>query len=84
MSVIQYPPTRGFPWTAFTGTMPSVRGRGIARALKYETVRQAIELGAERIRTQNDGANAPILHINAEMGYEPITPILELHRELGS
>lgn len=84
MSVIQYPPTRGFPWTAFTGTMPSVRGRGIARALKYETVRQAIELGAERIRTQNDGANAPILHINAEMGYEPITPILELHRDLAS
>jgi GNAT superfamily N-acetyltransferase len=82
MSTIEYPPTRGVPWTAFTATARSVRGRGIARALKYESVRQAIELGAERIRTQNDGANAPILHINAEMGYEPIVPVVELHREL--
>jgi len=72
------------PWTAFTTTARSVRGRGIARALKYETIAQAIGLGVERIRTQNDGDNAPILHINAQMGYEPIDPVLELHRELTS
>ena len=84
LSAIEYPPVRGFPWTAFTGTAPSVRGRGIARALKYETVAQAITLGVERIRTQNDGENAPILHLNAEMGYMPIEPVLELHRDLGS
>jgi GNAT superfamily N-acetyltransferase len=82
LSTIEYPPTRGFPWTAFTATARSVRGRGIARALKYESVRQAIELGAERVRTQNDGENVPILHLNAEMGYEPIAPVVELHREL--
>jgi len=82
MSAIEYPPVRGMPWTAFTGTSPSARGRGIARALKYETVAQAIALGAERIRTHNDGENAPILHLNAEMGYVPIDPVLELHREL--
>lgn len=84
MSAIEYPPVRGVPWTAFTGTSRSVRGRGIARALKYETVAQAIALGAERIRTHNDGENAPILHLNAEMGYVPIDPVLELHRELGA
>ena len=84
LSVIEYPSTRGCPWTAFTTTARSVRGRGIARALKYETIAQAIGLGVERIRTQNDGENAPILHINAQMGYEPIDPVLELHRELTS
>jgi hypothetical protein len=50
--------------------------------LKYETVAQAIELGAQRVRTMNDGENAPILHINTEMGYRLIDPILEMHREL--
>ena len=84
MSAIEFPPTRGCPWTAFTGTARRVRGRGIARALKYETVAQAIALGADRIRTENDGENAPILHVNAEMGYVPIEPVLELHRPLAS
>jgi len=84
LSAIEYAPTRGAPWTAFTTSARSVRGRGIARALKYETVAQAIGLGVERIRTQNDGENAPILHINAQMGYEPIDPVLELHRELNA
>jgi GNAT superfamily N-acetyltransferase len=84
LSAIEYPPTRGVPWTAFTTTARSVRGRGIARALKYETIAQAIGLGMERIRTQNDGENAPILHLNAQMGYLPIDPVLEMHRELGS
>jgi GNAT superfamily N-acetyltransferase len=82
LSAIEYPPTRGVPYTAFTTTARRVRGRGIARALKYETIAQAIALGVERIRTQNDGENAPILHLNAQMGYVPIDPVLELHREL--
>jgi GNAT superfamily N-acetyltransferase len=82
MSVIGYPPSRGVPWTFFTGTSRSVRGRGVARALKYETVAQAITLGSERIRTNNDGANAPILHLNDEMGYRLVEPMIELHREL--
>jgi GNAT superfamily N-acetyltransferase len=82
LSAIEYPPVRGHPWTALTATSRAVRGRGIARALKYETVVQAIALGATRIGTTNDGENAPILHLNAEMGYAPSIPWLELHREL--
>ena len=58
------------------------RGRGVAKALKYATVAQAITLGTRRVRTGNDGENAPILHLNAEMGYRPIEPVIELHREL--
>lgn len=82
MSLIEYPPGRGVPATEFTGTSPRFRGRGIARALKYETVAQAIDVGATRLRTDNDSENAPILHINAEMGYQPIPPSIELHRDL--
>ena len=69
VSVLLYPPTRGNVWTDWTGTARRIRGRGVARALKLETVMQAIALGTERVRTENDGANAPILHLNAELGY---------------
>jgi len=82
LSFLEFPPVRGLPWTAFTATSKEVRGRGIARALKYETMAQAIDLGYKRVRTANDGANAPILHINREMGYRVVTPVIELHRSL--
>lgn len=70
VSVLSYPPTRGNVWTDYTGTARKVRGRGVARALKLETVMQAIALGTTRVRTGNDGANAPILHLNEELGYK--------------
>ncbi|HYL07366.1 MAG TPA: GNAT family N-acetyltransferase [Candidatus Udaeobacter sp.] len=82
MSLIVFPPGREPPLTEYTATSPGFRGRGIARALKYETIAQAIALGFARIRTDNDSENAPILHINAEMGYQPLTPYIELHRDL--
>lgn len=71
VSVLDFPPVRGLVGTAWTATARRVRGRGIARALKCETLLQAIALGVDRVRTGNDGANDPILHINASMGYEP-------------
>ncbi len=71
VSVLAYPPVRGVVGTAWTATARHVRGRGIARALKCETVAQAIALGVGRVQTGNDGANDPILHINASMGYRP-------------
>ncbi|MGH2490513.1 MAG: GNAT family N-acetyltransferase [Candidatus Limnocylindria bacterium] len=70
-SVLGYPPVRGMVGTEWTATARRVRGRGIARALKCETLMQAIALGVDRVRTGNDGANDPILHINASMGYRP-------------
>ena len=69
MSVLEYPPGVGNVWTDYTGTSRSVRGRGVARALKCETVAQAIALGVKHVRTNNDGENKPILHLNEEMGY---------------
>ena len=72
ISVLSYPPTRGNVWTDWTGTARKVRGRGVARALKLETVMQAIALGIKSVRTENDGENAPILHLNEQMGYRRI------------
>jgi GNAT superfamily N-acetyltransferase len=72
VSVLGYPPVRGIVNTEWTATARSVRGRGVARALKCETVAQAIALGVDRVRTGNDAANDPILHINETMGYRRI------------
>jgi GNAT superfamily N-acetyltransferase len=69
ISQLSYPPVRGVVATDWTGVARHARGRGIARALKCETLMQAIVLGVDRVRTDNDSANAPILHINETMGY---------------
>jgi RimJ/RimL family protein N-acetyltransferase len=84
MSVLGYPVVRGVPWTSMTGTARRVRGRGIARAVKYQSVAQAAQLGVQRVRTNNDGDNAPILHLNEVMGYRPLGYIIEMHQELTS
>lgn len=81
-SVLDCPVVRGVPNTAFTGTVRRVRGRGIARAMKYQSLAQAIEVGYTRVRTSNDAENPPILRINADMGYRLVAPIIEMHREL--
>jgi RimJ/RimL family protein N-acetyltransferase len=69
ISQLSYPPVRGFVMTDWTGTARKVRGRGVARALKCETLMQAMALGVDRVRTDNDSTNVPILHINETMGY---------------
>ena len=81
-SVLDCPVVRGHPWTAFTGTLRGVRGRGIARALKYESMAQAIEAGYTLVRTSNDADNPAILRINDRMGYRVVSPVIELHRRL--
>jgi GNAT superfamily N-acetyltransferase len=69
VSILSYPPKRGVVSTDWTGVARAGRGRGIARGLKYETVMQAIALGVDKVRTDNDFKNRPILHINETMGY---------------
>jgi GNAT superfamily N-acetyltransferase len=69
MSYLMYPPVRGVVWTDFTGTHRQYRGRGIARAVKLQTLAQAVQLGVPEVRTDNDSENAPMLHINETLGY---------------
>lgn len=82
VSVLAYPPVRGPVGTAWTATARHARGRGIARALKCETVAQAIALGVPLVRTGNDAANAPILHLNESMGYRPAPSGVKLLRDV--
>jgi GNAT superfamily N-acetyltransferase len=81
-SMLEYPPTRGNVWTSWTTTARAARGLGIARALKLATVAQAIELDVPSVRTDNDYENAPILHINEQLGYQRIPGEIELRRSL--
>ena len=69
-SYLSYPPVRGYVWTSFTGAHPGYRGRGIAKAIKLQSLAQAVELGVTEVRTDNDSTNKPMLHINETLGYE--------------
>ncbi len=80
VSVLSYPRERGVVQTDWTGMGRAARGRGIARALKCETVMQAIALGVDRVRTDNDSTNAPILHLNEAMGYRRRPDMIQLMR----
>ncbi|TME26629.1 MAG: GNAT family N-acetyltransferase [Chloroflexi bacterium] len=80
VSLLNYPPKRGVVATDWTGVARAGRGRGIARALKCETVMQAIALGVDKVRTDNDSQNAPILHINESMGYRLRAEMIQFMR----
>ena len=69
-------------WTGFTGVLREHRGKGLARALKLQTLVQAVDLGVIAVETDNDSENAPILHLNEELGYEEMPGKLEFHRKL--
>ena len=69
MSYLRFPPVRGSVWTGYTCCHPGFRGRGIARAVKLQTLAQAVELGVPFVYTDNDAENAPMLHINEKLGY---------------
>lgn len=69
MSYLRFPPVRGNIWTGYTCCDPLHRGRGLARAVKLQSLAQAVELGVPYVYTDNDSENAPMLHINQELGY---------------
>jgi mycothiol synthase len=71
MSYLRFPPVRGAIWTGYTCCHPDHRGRGIARAVKLQSLAQAAELGVPYVYTDNDSENAPMLHINERLGYRP-------------
>lgn len=66
---LKFPPVRGSVWTGYTCTHPEYRGRGIARAVKLQSLGQAVALGVPFVHTDNDSENAPMLHINETLGY---------------
>ena len=82
MSYLKFPPVRGTVWTGFTCTHPDYRGRGIARAVKLQSLAQATELGIPVVCTDNDSENAPMLHINERLGYERRPGFVEHHKRV--
>ena len=81
-SFLRYPRV-GRVWTGYTCCARSHRGRGIARAVKMETLGQAIELGVDSVRTDNDEQNSPMLHINEQLGYHRVPGFISYIKELG-
>jgi hypothetical protein len=59
------------------------RGLGVARAVKLETLGQAIELGVALVKTNNDLENSVILHLNESLGYEPLPGLITHLKSLG-
>lgn len=60
-----------FFYTSFSSVDPEYRGRGIALAIKLRTIELVKQAGVPRMGTNNLSINAPILAINAKLGYEP-------------
>lgn len=60
-------------WSDMTATVPSERGRGLARLVKCAALHRAAERGVRVAYTSNDEHNAPMLAVNAALGYRPIT-----------
>jgi len=84
MSYLKYPPVRGTVWTGFTCADREFRGRGIARAVKLQSLAQAVHLGVPEVQTDNDAENAPMLHINETLGYERRPGWVEHHKRVES
>jgi mycothiol synthase len=60
------------------------RGRGVATALKRAQIRWARERGLERLRTDNEERNAPMLRVNQRLGYRPAAGRATLRGPLAS
>jgi len=82
MSFLKFPPVRGTVWTGFTCAAREYRGRGIARAVKLQSLAQAVELGIPTVRTDNDAENAPMLRINEALGYVRRPGWVEHHKRV--
>ncbi|MGC4803949.1 GNAT family N-acetyltransferase [Micromonospora sp. DT233] len=70
-------------WSDYTGTVPQHRGQGLARLAKVAALHRAAGRGVRVAYTSNDAANAPMLAINAALGYRPVVSHWSCLRELG-
>lgn len=71
-----------YAYNAFTGVLREYRGRGLAQALKLQTILLAKREGVHRVRTNNDSTNEPVLAVNRKLGYKPEPGIYHLLRTL--
>lgn len=69
-------------YQGLTGVHPAHRGKGIAMALKLQTVRYARAHGKKLIKTWNDTGNRPMLRINEAMGFVKQPAWIEFEKRL--
>ncbi len=69
-------------YQGLTGVHADWRGRGIAMALKLQTVRYARTHGKREIRTWNNTVNRPMLRINEAMGFVKQPVWIEFEKRL--
>ena len=62
--------------SGMTGTLRSHRGRGLAQVVKRATLGNAAARGIRLALTHNDETNAPMLRVNAKLGYRPVGSLL--------
>lgn len=71
-------PADNHAYNAFTGVLREARGRGLAQALKLQTILLARREGVRYVRTHNDSKNGPMLAVNRKLGYRPEPGIYRL------
>ncbi|MFC0503700.1 GNAT family N-acetyltransferase [Micromonospora costi] len=69
-------------WSDYTATVPRYRGRGLARLTKQAALHRAAAGGVRTAYTSNDEANAPMLAVNARLGYRPVATQWSCLRDL--
>ncbi|SCL14375.1 GNAT family N-acetyltransferase [Micromonospora inyonensis] len=69
-------------WSDMTATLPAYRGRGLAHLAKLAALHRAHRAGVTRAYTSNDEANAPMLAVNARLGYRPVAKLWSCLRDL--
>ena len=63
----------GRAMNAGTGVIRAFRGRGLGFLMKQHSLARAAAAGITKVITQNDDTNAPMLAINAKLGYAPLS-----------
>jgi len=63
----------GRAMNAGTGVVRAYRGRGLGLLMKRHSLALAAAAGITKVMTQNDATNAPMLAINAALGYQPLS-----------
>ena len=70
MNWVSVDTTPGLMVTEYTGVLKGFRARGLAQALKAEGIQFAVAYGAQKMRTNNDDRNAPMLAVNRKLGFQ--------------
>ena len=69
-------------WSSMTAVRPSHRARGLSLTAKAETLRAAAQAGVRRSGTGNAATNAPVLALNARLGYQLLCTVRTFERAL--